>query len=145
MATKGPELSSSGTSSTMLPMLSRSRRPSAMIEERDVKLCKEIKYNLTPNRPRIRSRSVSQSSTDSYSSELAGYNLKLNIGHSRVLFWYLKAKRNVQVLMQHQDKYSILGNIFVLAVVFLATNIKVSFLNVHQPNVNPFSAELLND
>ncbi|XP_012938242.1 uncharacterized histidine-rich protein DDB_G0274557, partial [Aplysia californica] len=28
----------------------------------------EIKYNLTPNRPRIRSRSVSQSSTDSYSS-----------------------------------------------------------------------------
>ncbi|KAK6995008.1 adenosylhomocysteinase 3 isoform X2 [Biomphalaria glabrata] len=68
MATKGPELSSSGTSSTMLPMLSRSRRPSAMIEERDVKLCKEIKYNLTPNRPRIRSRSVSQSSTDSYSS-----------------------------------------------------------------------------
>ncbi|XP_029633036.1 S-adenosylhomocysteine hydrolase-like protein 1 isoform X1 [Octopus sinensis] len=32
------------------------------------KLHKEIKYNLTPQRPRIRSRSVSQSSTDSYSS-----------------------------------------------------------------------------
>ncbi|CAI9720357.1 Hypothetical predicted protein [Octopus vulgaris] len=29
---------------------------------------REIKYNLTPQRPRIRSRSVSQSSTDSYSS-----------------------------------------------------------------------------
>ncbi|CAG5133689.1 unnamed protein product, partial [Candidula unifasciata] len=32
------------------------------------RLSKEIKYNLTPVRQRIRSRSVSQSSTDSYSS-----------------------------------------------------------------------------
>ncbi|GFS26406.1 adenosylhomocysteinase [Elysia marginata] len=74
-STKGPEpapVAGSSSSSHLGPMLSRSRRPSAFVTDCDVQAIKEIKYNLTSNRPRIRSRSVSQSSTDSYSSGQSG-------------------------------------------------------------------------